>query len=48
VGRTIKYIKHCIMKDGVFIADNISEDALCGALIEISKLYDAPILVKTS
>ncbi len=47
VGRTVKYIKHCIMKEGIFIADNIPEDALNGALIEISKLYNAPILVKT-
>jgi len=47
VGRTVKYIKHCISKDGVFIADNIPEESLNGAIVEISKLYNAPILVKT-
>jgi len=47
MGRTLKYIKHCINKDGIFIADNIAEDALNGAIIEISKLLDAPILVET-
>ena len=46
-GRTLKYIRHCIEKDGIFIANNIAEDALNGAIIEASKLYDAPILVET-
>lgn len=42
-----KYIEYCIENEGIFIGDNVPENALENAIVKISKIYGTPIVVKT-
>ena len=46
-GRAVKYIEYAITNDGIFVADNVPQDALDSAVIQISKIYDAPIVIES-
>lgn len=46
-GQTVKYIEYAIANNGIMVADNVPRDALDSAVIEISKIYDAPIVIES-
>ena len=46
IGQTVKYIEYCIANNGIMVADNVPRDALDSAVIEISKIYDSPIVIE--
>ncbi len=45
-GQALKYIEYAITNDGIYIADNVPQDALDSAVIQASKIYDAPIVIE--
>lgn len=45
-GQAEKYIEYCIDNEGIYIADNVPENALEKALVNISEIYEAPIIVE--
>lgn len=46
-GQAIKYIEYSIANNAIMLADNIPQNALDSAVIEISKIYDAPIVIES-
>lgn len=47
ITRVVKYIKYCIANGGIFVADNISLEVLNGAIIEVCRYYDLPLVLDT-
>jgi len=45
--RTAKYVKYCIVHEGIFNAKNIPQSTLDPAVVKIGKELNSPIIVQT-
>lgn len=46
-GQAVKYLEYSIVNEGIFVADNVPSRALDSAVIRISQIYEAAVVIES-